>query len=143
MKQLLIFLCFTLSYISGISQTVNWKGTNHWKLYALNKSDALLYPVDTLSQFGHITLDDNSMIGFLSNAKLLPKSIYAAWMGFYIGSYETIDHQLRKIIFSNYGGFFYDSFSKRYYEIPQELHNKWDEFITKDLDELFTLIKNK
>lgn len=119
------------------SQPINWKQTGNWKIYALNKAAALSYPVDTLNQFKHIPLDDSTLISFLSQAKLLPKKMYATWMGFYITTYETPSHQLHKIIVSNYGGFLFDSSSKRYYELPEHLRDKWNAFITRDLDQLF------
>ncbi|WP_177193708.1 hypothetical protein [Niastella yeongjuensis] len=82
-------------------------------------------------------LGDSAVIFLLSHAKLLPKEKYAAWQGFYIATYQTADHELRKVIFSNYGGFLYDSHSNRYYELLEKHREKWHKLITKDLDELF------
>jgi hypothetical protein len=138
MKQTIILTISLFFWIScSQAQQVNWKQTRHWKIYALNKAAALSYPADTLNQFKHIELDDSTMSTFLSEASLLPKKKYAAWMGFYMTTYETPGHDLRKVILSNYGGFFFDSFSKRYYELPESLRDKWYAFISGHLDRLF------
>jgi hypothetical protein len=142
MKRTIITLLLIFSFIAGTTQSINWKQTQHWKLYSLNRTPALKYPADTLSNFKYVALGDSSVIEFLSHSKLLPKTMYAAWMGFYIGSYETNDRRLSKVIFSNYGGFFYESFTKRYYEIPENLREKWQAFITKHQDELFSTNNN-
>lgn len=92
---------------------------------------------DTLSSFKKVALSDSTVYEYLSRAKLLPKSTNPAWMGFYIATYETTDHRLRKVIFSNYGGFYFDSFTKRYYELPQSLRNDWNTFLSKYQDKLF------
>ncbi len=115
-------------------QEIEWKNTKHWKLYNIFDNAAFRYPVDSLSFFKSLPLDDSTIKRFFSSATIWPKDKASLWMGLFTASFETGDSKTRKIIISTYGGFFYDSAEKRYYELPLELRKEWYLFINDQLD---------
>lgn len=92
--------------------------------------------MDTLINFQSIDLSNQTMHAFMSNVTEWPKEKYSVWMGLYIATCEMEDKKFRKIIISNYGGFFYDQLTKRYYELPTELKTQWLEFLIDSMKKI-------
>lgn len=49
-----------------------------------------------------------------------------------MGAYVTsciVDHKMRKIDISSYGGFFYDETDKKYYGIQQQMQKEWLDYL--------------
>ena len=136
MKKLLYVLLLApgISPVFCTAQEIEWKSTTHWKLYNIFDDAAFRYPVDSLSFFKSIPLDDSTMKRFLKPASIWPKDKTSLWMGLFTASFETADNKTRKLIISSYGGFFYDSAEKRYYELPMEIRKEWYQFINDQLD---------
>lgn len=136
-KRLIVLMAFFLTTLIGRGQAIDWSTTRNWKIYALNNKEAYFYPVDTLVNFKSASMNDSTVLSFLSKASILPKNKGATWMGVYIASYETEDKQRRKLILSSYGGFFFDSYTQRYYGLPKELRKDWNDFVVKNLEKVF------
>jgi hypothetical protein len=112
-------LILAFSFVSAFSQEMDWHKTSNWKLYDFGGKKPFAYTVDSLSAFEHIDLNDDSLHYFLNAAALWPKDKVASWMGCFVVSCEGIDHKMRKIDVSVYGGFFYDEGDSRYYEVRE------------------------
>jgi hypothetical protein len=137
MKWLLILILIFQASMSAKAQEVDWSKTRNWKIYALNNNEAYFYSVDTLYNFKNARMDDSSVTSYLSHAIPWSKGKSGTWMGLYIASYETPDRQIRKVVISSYGGFLFDSWSRRYYELPKELRKSWNDFIMENLQKVF------
>ena len=137
MKQLIFLISFTLTTFFCRSQTIDWSTTRNWKIYALNTKAAYSYPVDTLSNFKNVRMNDSAVISFLTKSVIWPKGKGATWMGLYISSYEAADKKLRKIVISSYGGFLFEQDSRRYYELPENLRQSWNDFLINNLQKVF------
>jgi hypothetical protein len=120
---LLLFLIFYSSFTH--SQSIDWKNSKNWKLYNLYRNDAFKYPIDSLTNYKYVNLDDEVILTLLEGVKLFPdnlKNVY--WMGLYVATYEIGD-VTRKVEISMYGGFFYDDFTKKYFQIETDKKQRW------------------
>src|SRR5689334_21006863 len=117
--KLLSIVIYVLTCSIGFCQEVNWSQTKNWKIYAVNSNSAFNYPLDSFQNRKSVSLNDSVVISFFSRSILWPKAQYAHWMGMYYGSYQFANGQQNKVVFSAYGGFFFDSNSKRYYELTE------------------------
>jgi len=140
MNKLLYILLFTFFIlpIYCCGQEIDWKATSNWKLYSIRNKAGFRYPVDSLAFFKSIRLDDSTMKGFLMSSTIWPKEKTSLWMGLFVVSFETPAKEIRKLVISSYGGFFYDPDSKRYYELPEIGRNAWYQFINDNAATLDT-----
>jgi hypothetical protein len=137
MKRGIAITLFIFSCVFATAQEINWKNTKNWKLYKLNSRAAFSYPADTLHHFESVNLNDDTIRDFLCTASIWPKEKKTVWMGLLIATYETENNQLRKINISNYGGFFFDDFTGKYYELPERVRDQWMNYLNEKLDKLF------
>jgi len=110
---------------NGFSQTIDWEKASHWKFYDTRGKKPLRYSVDSLYHFNTIDLNDDTLRYFLHAVELWPPEEYSMWMGGFAVSYVDEKGILRKLDISDYGGFFFDEFSKRYYQIREDIRNYW------------------
>lgn len=136
MKRGIVIILLIFSGIVATAQEINWKHTKNWKLYKLNSRAAFSYPADTLHHFESCSLNDDTIRGFLSTASAWPKEKKTVWIGLLIASYETENNQLHKITISNYGGFFIDDATGKYYEVPERVREEWMNYLNDKLDKL-------
>ncbi len=131
MNKILGILLFTVLYLPIIccGQDIDWKTTSNWKLYNIHNKAGFRYPVDSLTFFKSVRLDDSAMNRFLITSTIWPKEKTSLWMGLFVASFETSAKEIRKLIISSYGGFFYDPTSRRYYELPEADRISWYQFI--------------
>ena len=115
-------------------QDVSWAKARNWKIYSLPGKQAAKFPTDTLKHFKSKTLEEDSMRVYLANIKPIESTYGAVWQGYIIGTCE-LDNAVRKIIFSTYGGFFFDPASRRYFEIPDDLglRKEWHAYLINSL----------
>ncbi|MEP7372314.1 MAG: hypothetical protein ABI675_02925 [Chitinophagaceae bacterium] len=137
MKQVIIFILIIQTSLPGRTQEIDWATTHNWKIYALNNKEAYYYSADTLMNFKSVRMNDSAVISFLSNSVVWPSGKSGTWMGVYIASYENADKQFRKVVLSSYGGFLFESKSRRYYELPRNLRQSWNDFIVENLKNVF------
>ncbi|MEO6547896.1 MAG: hypothetical protein ABIN94_07840 [Ferruginibacter sp.] len=138
MNKILCILLFGVltSPILCCGQEIDWKTTSNWKLYNIHNKAGFKYPVDSLTFFKSVRLDDASMASFLVPSSIWPKEKTSLWMGLFVASFETPGKEIRKIIISSYGGFFYDPAGKRYYELKEGDRNGWYQFINDNAAKL-------
>jgi len=107
------------------SQNIPWAKASNWKIYSTNDKKAALYSIDTLTNFKSKKLSDDSMRSYLIDVARIEGQYGVVWQGYIVGSCE-LDHVTRKIIFSIYGGFFFDPTTGQYFEIENDLQLRKD-----------------
>lgn len=136
---LLLILLILVGIEVCYGQEENWKNSKNWKLYNIINKAGFTYTLDTLVSFQSTDLSNQTMHTFMNDISEWPKEKYSLWMGLYIATCELEDGKPRKIIISNYGGFFYDQLTKRYYELPTELKDQWLEFLNDNMKKMSTI----
>jgi len=135
MKQSLSLLLVLMLCLYTDAQTVNWQQSNHWKIYKIHRSGSLRFPVDSLKQFNHVEMGDDSMHYYLQKMTIWPKDQTAVWMGAFITTCE-FGQYLRKVDISVYGGFLFDEVSKQYYELPEHFRADWLDFLHRAIEQV-------
>jgi hypothetical protein len=109
---------------------MDWLKTSHWKVYSIRSRQAAGFPTDTLSNFPSARLKYDSMQTFLAHVMPVDTKSGVMWQGYIVGTCE-LENVTRKIIFSVYGGFFFDPETKQYYEIENDLQlrKEWHKYI--------------
>ena len=139
-KALLIFFFVLLTVITkGQVKELNWQNSRNWKIYDIHDRAGFRYSVDTLQNFRNADMGDDKVRLFLKNAAYLPNEKSGVWMGLYVATCELEDKKTRKILLSNYGGFFYDELTKQYYELPVSKRNDWMEFLNENSKKTSTI----
>jgi hypothetical protein len=128
MKLILIFSLLITALFPSCQ--VHWNRTSHWKLYRYQGNELFTIPLDSLHFLQNIPLAQDSMDHYLSEVKIKHPKAATRWMGGYIATCLS-DGDLRKIVFSNYGGFFYDQKTGGYYQVP-----------TDEIDDLLSFLQN-
>lgn len=127
MKSVLLFI--TILMLNSSSHQIRWENAKDWKLYKMPSHIGLRISIDSLSGYKNILLGSNRMQTFLKSLQEV-KNINPVWTGLYVASCE-LDNKRRKILFSRYGGFFFDESSKSYYQIAENLRQDWINFLNE------------
>src|ERR1700749_38523 len=103
---------------------INWEKTNHWRLYKIKESVQFSISADSLFLFKNYQLQADSMVYFLRSADSIPANARPVWMG---GAIATClyNGKIRKILISSYGGFFYDQSSDKFFQLSDQVRDKW------------------
>ena len=127
--RIVILLIMAIMSMQFVSAQIHWSETKDWKLYKANTSILFRSPPDSLAILKAYPLNRDSIIAFLNEATILPKETPSAtWMGGFAATFKY-DGKRRKLLISSYGGYVFDSESKRYYQLPSESKNEWFEYI--------------
>jgi len=110
------------------AQKIPWRNTQHWKLYNISTGNIFSYPVDTLKNFPYYPLNEDSILTFMSMITEIPSDDPPVWMGAHVATYEK-DRVIYKLEISQYGGFFYDEKTQRYFQIPPQKRDDWHAYI--------------
>ena len=129
----LIFL--SIMYLHSNGQTIDWQQTSHWKIYKIHHAGSLRLPLDSLQQFDHTELGDDSMHYYLHHMAVWPKDKTAVWMGAFTTTCE-LGQRIRKVDISVYGGFLFDEVSRRYYELPERFSDDWLAFLHRAMEQM-------
>ena len=124
MKRILFFLYIFFLANQVFCQAIHWNETKNWKLYAVFDHLALNYSLDSIDRIRSINLESDSIQNFLGNSKVWPKDKTSMWMSAYLCTYELGGKRM-KVTISSYGGFFYDYYTKQYFQIDDTLINDW------------------
>jgi hypothetical protein len=128
MKIIIALVIATMS-MHSVSAQIHWSETKDWKLYKAKTSILFKSTPDSLALMNAYPLNRDSIIAFLNESTILPKETpVAAWMGGFAATFKY-DGKLRKLLISSYGGYVFDSESKRYYQLPSERKDEWFEYI--------------
>jgi len=127
-KMKIILISGLLMSVLTTSCQVNWNKTSNWTLYRYQGHGLFSISIDSLHSFQNIPLSQDSIQFFLSQVAIKHPRANTQWMGGYIVTCQ-IEGSLRKVVISNYGGFFYDQLTKSYYQIPTEKIDDWLSFI--------------
>jgi len=120
-----IFCTFLfLSVTIASCQKLYWKDATNWTLYRYQGHRLFKIPLDSLQSYDHLSLDQDSILAFMDSVQLLNPKGAVAWMGGYIATCK-LNGIVRKVEFSNYGGFFFDEKTRTYYTLPSEKTEDW------------------
>lgn len=119
-----------IGFANGIYQEFDWAKTANWKIYDPQGHKTLGLSVDTIARFHSKLMGDKMVLDFLMASKELPNTYSTTWMGNFVCTYE-LNGFLRKVDISMYGGFFYDEYLKKYFEIPMDLRGSWYDMLNK------------
>lgn len=108
----------TIVFLSSCKsqEKVNWGEAREWKLYKITDVHSFSISDKELKKRDFFSAD--SLQNLLQDATPMKKG-NPVWKDFFITSCQ-VKGEFRKVILSNYGGFFYDAKTKNYYEIKEE-----------------------
>lgn len=128
--KLIPFICYFIMSNASFAQSALFEKTKHWKIYDISEGNLFRYGVDTLKSFQYEPLDEDSIHFYLNGISELSSNEPPLWMGLNIASYEFNGMQ-HKVDISQYGGFFFDESSKRYYQIASDKKVDWNAYIRR------------
>lgn len=124
----ILFISSLLISVLTSSCQVHWNKTTDWKLYRYQGNELFSISLDSLNSLQNIPLAQNSMAIYLSQITIKHPKAATHWMGGYIATCQA-DGSLRKVVLSNYGGFFYDQSANTYYQLLSEKIDDWLSFL--------------
>jgi hypothetical protein len=135
--KILLISSLLISVLTSSCQ-VHWEKTTNWKLYRYQGNELFSISLDSLYSFQYIPLAQDTMDNYMSQVKIKYPKAATRWMGGYVATCQS-DGGLRKVVLSNYGGFFYDQKANAYYQLPSEKIDDWLSFLQTSY---LTMIKN-
>lgn len=124
----LIIVIASFCFQNAYSQQINWRETKEWKIYKLRGHGLFAYSLDTLHNFKNSALNQDSMIQFVADVKVVRKDSIPVWMGEYVATCIFRGKKL-KLELSTYGGFFYCEADQHIYQVPTGLKREWQDYI--------------
>ena len=128
MKTLLNFFIMTSTVFGPLAgaraQVTAWQQSSHWTLYNVGGAKFYRVPSDSLDNYNHRPLNDDSMHEFLAQSSVLVSDKPPMWMGAFVASC-IIDNKRVKVDISSYAGFFFNENDKKYYSIAQDVQRDW------------------
>jgi len=115
-----------------ISDVCLWDSTKNWRVYHLANFRRIVgMPDDSLQYLESRSLDKDTLHEYLCHAdKIVQGTESIQWQGCYLASYEAEHGQIRKVLVSMYGGFFYLQRNASYFQLPSELRQDWLSFFS-------------
>lgn len=105
----------------------NWEGVVAIKLYKGVPSEAFKMSEDSLSaKYESVDIDCNIAIPLLKKAKRKIILFPVIWMGARLVVVTWDDGTKKKLQISNYGGFFKELETNKYYIIPDKYREDWE-----------------
>ena len=131
---IIFFVC-----ISVQCKSQDFDKSHNWRIYDAGGPDAFLYPLDTIMKFPDYALNDDSIGFFLSHIQRIVKEHTPVWMGSpHLATYQMADSTYT-IYISHYAGFFFDTRTKKYFQIAKEDIDDWHTYIR----ECFISLRNR
>jgi hypothetical protein len=135
---LLIAMCFlknsskTGAVTTSKKYFCSWDSTKNWKVYHLtNFRRVVNIADDSLKYLENRSLDKDTLHELLCRAeKIVQGTEHIQWQGCYLVSYEAEEGQIRKVLVSMYGGFFYLQRDASYFQLPSEARQEWLSFFS-------------
>lgn len=122
---------------SANGQVVDWKRSTQWRLLEPFHGSGGTIHGDSLNYSKYLVLEQDSMKRYLQDVSPISaaRSNGAVWMGEY---WVTCNYEdsAKVVRVSNYGGFFLDTATGIYYEIPMPLRAEWHTFLVKEFIDL-------
>jgi|SRR6185312_10027298 len=110
--------------MTGRAQNASWQQSSEWTLYNIKGAKFYKIKPDSLDTYYHRLLNDDSIRGFLSDAKPITSDKPPMWMGACVASC-LINGKRHKIDISSYGGFFFDETERKYYTVAEGVRRDW------------------
>jgi len=114
------------AFLAGSSlhaQEKDYLRSSDWTIYDIQGHGIFHFSTDTLRSFKSLPLGDDSIRYYLNSFKE-DTTGPLVWMGGYVVSFRT-GSGIRKIEVSNYGGYFFEDKTRKYYTLPPELVSSW------------------
>jgi hypothetical protein len=113
-------------YASG--QSVDWRKATDWNFYAVHGRDIWKLSVDSLDQFLHVRISEDSIRFFLVNSTMIDDKNVPVWMGGFVLRYRLGQRTLI-LLASSYGGRFYDEGSKQWFRVADDHRGEWSDYL--------------
>jgi hypothetical protein len=117
-----ILICFP--FFGSLAQEANPSNGTHWKIYKYNGRNAAGLSVDSLKNLPNIEIAEQTSRFFFGSADTLDRFNTPVWMGMIVGSC-CLDGKARVIIFSPYGGFYWDKQGNQYFQVEKSKISRW------------------
>lgn len=131
--QLKLFVTFSILIVnfSCKSQSISdWKKASDWKIYKTRDLNAFKLSIEELKSIENTEADTIGV--YIQNAEKVNSE--PIWKGIFIASCK-VNGTVRKVIFSNYGGFFYDPEQKQYYLVEEGLRKQLLEYLKRKISD--------
>lgn len=126
MKRVNLFFALIISTLVSCSGQVEWSKANNWKIYRIQGPSVFGIDTDTLKHIKSYDLNQDSINSFLGGLKELHNK--PVWMGAYVASYN-FNGEIRKVEISQYGGFFHDDLSGKYFQLSEDNRDAWLDYL--------------
>ena len=126
-----LFVISLLLSATVASCQLHWERGTNWKLYRYQGHRLFKIPIDSLSNYDNLVLNQDSMAVLLASVQNLHPDGPVSWMGGYIATCQ-LGSTIRKVEISNYGGFFYDEKTRAYYQISAAKSEDWLSYIQQN-----------
>ncbi len=133
MQRIVVLLIFSLMGCKAKSQAVNWEKTTNWYAYAIQNTNAIQAPVDTLYQLPKLAITKEEVLPFLKGSQPVNYKEPPAWNGAYLISYEYPAGKINKLFIHPNGSFFQDQETSQYYELQETHRTAWREMIVSKI----------
>jgi hypothetical protein len=134
MKLPLIIFSALLIALLNVGCSNNWDGITSFKLYKNVPLDVGKISNDSLSvKFTRVDINCTMAVPLLKKAGKKVFLFPVLWKGAQLAVITCEDGSKKKLLISNYGGFFKDLATNNYFIIPDEYREEWHELIGKSL----------
>lgn len=123
-----LILLIVISF-QATQNPIKWEVANNWRIYKMPSHIGLRISLDSMPIYKSMPIESDRLRTYMKNIQEI-KNVNPVWTGLYVGSCE-LNNIKHKILFSRYGGFFFDDNSKRYYQISEELREDWINFLNE------------
>lgn len=123
-----ILTAITVLIFSHGQSQINWQKTTHWRLYRITEKALFSVSVDSLNLFKSYPLRLDSIVDFLDSVNPLPVDVEPLWMGGQVATC-VYDGKMRKILISDYAGYFYDQSSGTFFQLSAKKKDDWMDYI--------------
>lgn len=125
----LVTFSILFSNISCKAQSISdWKKATDWRIYKTRDLNAFKLNIEELNK---IESTNGDSIGvYIQNAVVVKNE--PIWKGIFIASCK-VSGSIKKVIFSNYGGFFYDPEHKQYYLMEEDVRKQLLEYLKRKI----------
>jgi hypothetical protein len=127
-----ILTAITVFIFSHGQSQINWQKTTNWRIYRITGKVLFSVSIDSLNVFKSYPLQLDSIVDFLDSVNPLPVDVKPVWMGGQVATY-IYNGKMRKILISDYAGYFYDQTSGTYFQLSAKKKDDWIGYINSCL----------
>jgi hypothetical protein len=103
---------------------IRWDKATDWTIYRYQGHRLFKISLDSLTGYDSKSLNQDSVADYLDSVQIMASEGQITWMGGYIATCK-LDGNIRKVELSNYGGFFFDEKTRKFYQISPDKSEAW------------------